>query len=107
MLQLHHYDLVLPPPTTLIKDDLQRLRESEVYRGAFFIREEESKDYDDDEQQLESCSVTEDSIHDITQCFHDEEQGNLETKESSSEESFLSHQTIENGDVPESPYVVP
>jgi hypothetical protein len=45
---------VLPPPTTLIRDDLQRLRESEVYRGAFFIREEGANDQDDDDSSLES-----------------------------------------------------
>jgi hypothetical protein len=45
---------VLPPPTTLIRDDLQRLRESEVYRGAFFIREEGANEQDDDDSSLES-----------------------------------------------------
>lgn len=45
---------VLPPPTTLIRDDLQRLRETEEYRGAFFIREEEKQDQDDDDSSLEA-----------------------------------------------------
>ena len=31
---------VLPPPTTLIRDDLERLRKDEQYKGAFFPAEE-------------------------------------------------------------------
>lgn len=32
---------ILPPPSTLIRDDLQRLRQSEQYKGAFYSRKEE------------------------------------------------------------------
>jgi hypothetical protein len=32
---------VLPPPSTLIRDDIERLRRNERYRGAFYLREEE------------------------------------------------------------------
>jgi hypothetical protein len=44
---------VLPPPSTLIRDDLQRLRENVEYRGAFFIRDEKSDDQDDDDAAIE------------------------------------------------------
>jgi hypothetical protein len=40
---------ILPPPKTLIRDDLERLRKEEHYKGAFFIRE--GKDFSDDEAQ--------------------------------------------------------
>ena len=39
---------VLPPPTTLIRDDLQRLRDNEMYRGAFFLRDEKDEDEPDE-----------------------------------------------------------
>ena len=39
---------VLPPPSTLIRDDLQRLRENVEYRGAFYLREEEGAGADDE-----------------------------------------------------------
>ena len=45
---------VLPPPATLIRDDLQRLRDSDAYRGAFFIREDQGDDQDDDDASLQS-----------------------------------------------------
>ena len=32
---------VLPPPQTLIRDDLERLRQNEQYKGAFYLRESE------------------------------------------------------------------
>jgi hypothetical protein len=32
---------VIPPPTTLIRDDLERLRRNKQYEGAFYIREPE------------------------------------------------------------------
>ena len=32
---------ILPPPSTLIRDELQRLRQSEEYRGAFYETEQE------------------------------------------------------------------
>lgn len=38
---------VLPPPSTLIRDDLQRLRENVEYRGAFYLREEEASGEDE------------------------------------------------------------
>lgn len=72
---------VLPPPTTLIRDDLQRLRDNEMYKGAFFIREE--REEDDDDASLESFSVEAQSAE--TQA----------TKESSPEESFLFQQAAE------------
>lgn len=34
---------ILPPPSTLIRDDLARMRNSELYKGAFYIRDEEKK----------------------------------------------------------------
>ena len=33
---------LLPPPTTLIRDDLKRLRATEEYKGAFYVKEEAS-----------------------------------------------------------------
>ncbi len=32
---------ILPPPTTLIRDELARMRNNELYKGAFYIREED------------------------------------------------------------------
>ncbi len=42
---------VLPPPTTLIRDDIARLRASDLYRGAFYLREEGETSSDDDIEQ--------------------------------------------------------
>lgn len=39
---------ILPPPSTLIRDDLQRLRQSEQYKGAFYSREGQNKEEDDE-----------------------------------------------------------
>jgi len=45
---------VLPPPTTLIRDDLARLRANEAYKGAFYVREEEQRgEKGDDEPMVE------------------------------------------------------
>jgi hypothetical protein len=44
---------VLPPPTTLIRDDLERLRTNEAYRGAFFVRENKEDAEDDNDVALE------------------------------------------------------
>ncbi len=76
---------VLPPPATLIRDDLQRLRENEMYRGAFFIREE--KEDDDDDASLESFAVEA-----STEAMHSMQE------DSSKEEPFLLSQCVE-GDV--------
>lgn len=35
---------ILPPPVTLIRDDLDRLRKSDRYKGAFYLREETSSE---------------------------------------------------------------
>jgi hypothetical protein len=43
---------VIPPPTTLIRDDLERLRKNKEYEGAFYIRqpeESEKEESDDDD----------------------------------------------------------
>lgn len=32
---------ILPPPTTLIRDELARLRNNELYKGAFYIRDQD------------------------------------------------------------------
>lgn len=64
---------VLPPPTTLIRDNLQHLREHEAYKGAFYVREEQEQNSGDDEPALEGSKPSE-----------------IEKKESSlEEESFL------------------
>lgn len=42
---------VLPPPTTLIRDDLARLRSNDAYKGAFYVRDDDQKD--DDEPMVE------------------------------------------------------
>lgn len=42
---------IIPPPTTLIRDDLKRLRGSEEYKGAFYLKEDElqgAEEGDDD-----------------------------------------------------------
>jgi hypothetical protein len=85
---------VLPPPTTLIRDDLDRLRKSEVYRGAFFIHEEQADDQDDDDSSLEASS----SDAAVSRAF--EPVASLpvaeEKKEASSEEvPFLFPQAVE------------
>lgn len=43
---------LLPPPPTLIRDDIERLRRSDRYKGAFYIREpeEETKATADDDE---------------------------------------------------------
>jgi len=85
---------VLPPPTTLIRDDLQRLRDSEVYRGAFFIREEgEAGAQQDDEASLESTEADA------------QFQGKGQAKKESSfeEESFLLSQPSEGEAQPNAP----
>ncbi|MBS0656174.1 MAG: hypothetical protein JSR46_10380 [Verrucomicrobia bacterium] len=43
---------ILPPPATLVRDDLPRLREQEVYKGAFFIRDEKDDLLDDDDDAV-------------------------------------------------------
>ena len=46
---------VIPPPTTLIRDDLERLRRNKQYEGAFYIREPEAvvkEDSDDDDAPI-------------------------------------------------------
>ncbi len=46
---------VLPPPTTLIRDDLERLRRNKQYEGAFYIRdpvEEQKEEVDDDDAPI-------------------------------------------------------
>lgn len=56
---------VLPPPTTLIRDDLARLRSNDLYKGAFYIREEkegkEDSD-DDDEASIEGFGSSDDEF---------------------------------------------
>ena len=54
---------ILPPPTTLIRDNIQQLRENELYRGAFYIREKEGAEgavaegKDDDDATLASIDA--------------------------------------------------
>lgn len=48
---------LLPPPTTLIRDDLVRLRESEAYKAAFF--EEESSEQEEQEPLREEKNAFE------------------------------------------------
>ena len=81
---------VLPPPTTLVRDDLQRLRDSEVYRGAFFIREDAADSQDDDDSSLEST--------DSELAFHKHMQNQVQEKKESSleEETFLFSANAEN-----------
>lgn len=43
---------ILPPPATLVRDDLPRLREQELYKGAFFIRDEKEDVLDDDDDAV-------------------------------------------------------
>jgi hypothetical protein len=43
---------ILPPPTRLIRDDLQRLREKDEYKGAFYVREDKDEDEDVSLQDL-------------------------------------------------------
>jgi hypothetical protein len=46
---------VIPPPTTLIRDDLERLRRNKQYEGAFYIREPEEmvkEESDDDDAPI-------------------------------------------------------
>lgn len=46
---------VIPPPTTLIRDDLERLRRNKQYEGAFYIREPEAvakEEPDDDDAPI-------------------------------------------------------
>jgi len=81
---------VLPPPTTLIRDDLQRLRDNEMYRGAFFLRDE--KDEDDDDSSLESFAAEVTASE--SSAGHDSTTEGI-TKESSPEESFLFQQAVE------------
>lgn len=38
---------ILPPPSTLIRDDIARLKANELYRGAFYVRDESEQDDDD------------------------------------------------------------
>lgn len=38
---------ILPPPNTLIRDDIARLKANELYRGAFYVRDESEHDEDD------------------------------------------------------------
>ena len=80
---------VLPPPTTLIRDDLQRLRDSEVYRGAFFIREEGEGEGEGGSQQEDDESSLESIESDV------EFQGRKKKESSFEEESFLFSQPSE------------
>lgn len=45
---------VLPPPDTLIRDDIERLRKDKTFQGAFFIKDDstESKEGDDDDAPI-------------------------------------------------------
>ncbi len=52
---------VLPPPTTLIRDDLARLRSNELYKGAFYVREDAEEGMADDEAHVESFMAPEES----------------------------------------------
>lgn len=84
---------ILPPPATLIRDDLQRLRDSEVYRGAFFLREESMEDQDDDDSSLESVH----SDRATSQEGQERDEKNRENQEASTqEEPFLFTETVEN-----------
>jgi hypothetical protein len=90
---------ILPPPTTLIRDDLQRLRESEVYRGAFFIREEGAEEQDDDDATLES-SGADFSIPKEEFAASDESK---DKEASSQEEPFLFSQAVDEEAIPNHP----
>jgi len=75
---------VLPPPTTLIRDELQKLRESDTYRGAFFLREEKGGGLDDDNDASLEPIVSHETIP-----------SKPEEASSSEEEHFLLAQPIE------------
>lgn len=60
---------LLPPPTTLIRDDIERLRKNETFKGAFYLKEDqalekatqEKEDNDDDAPVIpERLTVEED-----------------------------------------------
>lgn len=90
---------ILPPPATLIRDDLQRLRDSEIYRGAFFLREEGSDDRDDDDSSLES--VESDREQQGPQLVA--ENDNEKQEASIQEEPFLFSQAVEGEAQPNTP----
>lgn len=48
---------ILPPPTRLIRDDLELLREKDEYKGAFYVRGEKD---DDDDITLQDIGTTAD-----------------------------------------------
>lgn len=78
---------ILPPPTTLIRDDLGRLHKE--YGGAFFMRDEKIDEQDDDDASLES--ITQDI--EVAKIVHVDSE---EKKEASfEEEPFLFPQTVE------------
>jgi len=51
---------LLPPPPLLIKDEIERLRQSEQYKGAFYIQEQEEEATEaDDELSIPSLDLQE------------------------------------------------
>jgi len=51
---------ILPPPTSLIRDDLQKYREKEEFKGAFYLPGEKDEMSDVDENTLSSLGTTSD-----------------------------------------------
>ena len=76
---------ILPPPTTLIRDDLARLREQEPYKGAFFIRQDKEDLSDDDDTILEG--LRSDGFNDETE-DRDQDETEDRDQEVSHEEPF-------------------
>lgn len=53
---------ILPPPTSLIRDDLQKYREKEEFKGAFYLPGEKDKMSDDDESTLSSLGTSDEEL---------------------------------------------
>lgn len=53
---------ILPPPTSLIRDDLQKYREKEEFKGAFYLPGEKDEMSDDDESTLSSLGTSDEDF---------------------------------------------
>lgn len=92
---------VLPPPTTLIRDDLQRLRDNDLYRGAFFIRDEKAEDQDDDESSLDAYTSQNSYFEQEDTSSHTA--GQFQGEVSYEEQPFLHAEEMEETAYPELP----
>lgn len=70
---------LLPPPQTLIKDEIQRLRQNGEYKGAFYVHDDDSSEGDDEPDF--SFSVEDDPALYMATPVSDEEPVSLSERE--------------------------